>query len=79
MPKKEPTPVEYRRQPTEASIDPTRLYRSDEAMLRMGWRPSGWRAARHAGLATHKSGKRYFVLGADLIAFVTEQRGEAIS
>ncbi len=75
MPKKEPTPVEHRRQPVEASIEPTRLYRADEVCLRMGWRPSSWRSARLAGLVAHKSGKRYFVLGCDLIAHVTRERG----
>ncbi len=70
---------EPRRQPLEASIDPTRLYRADEVCSRMGWRPSSWRSARHAGLVAHKCGKRFFVLGSDLIAFVTEQRGEAVS
>lgn len=70
---------EPRRQPLEASIEPTRLYRVDELCARMGWRPSSWRSARHAGLIAHKSGKRYFVLGADLIAFVVEQRGNEVS
>jgi hypothetical protein len=27
----------------------------------------------------HKSGKRYFVMGRDLIAFVIEQRGNEVS
>jgi hypothetical protein len=67
-----PAANEPRRQPTEASIEPTRLYRSDEAMLRMGWRPSGWRAARRAGLKVSRYGKRAFVMGADLIAFIQE-------
>ena len=67
-----PAADEPRRQPVDASIDPTRLYRSDEAMLRMGWRPSGWRAARRAGLKFSRYGKRAFVMGADLIAFIHE-------
>ena len=79
MKKQEPTPQEYRRQPTEASIDPTKLYRADEVCSRMGWRPSSWRSARHAGLIVHKCGKRHFVLGKDLIAFVTEQYGKDVS
>jgi hypothetical protein len=70
---------EPRRQPIEASIDPTRLYRADEACLRMGWRPSSWRSARRAGLVVHKSGKNNFVLGANLIAHVVEQRGNEVS
>jgi hypothetical protein len=77
MTKRDPTPVD-RRQPTEASIDPTRLYRADEVCARMGWRPSSWRSARHAGLIAHKCGKRHFVLGSDLIAFVTTQFGKDV-
>ena len=67
-----PAANDTRRQPSEASIDPARLYRSDEAMARMGWRPSGWRAARRAGLKVSRYGKRAFVMGADLIAFIRE-------
>lgn len=54
----------------EASIDPTRMYRHDELSARMGWRPSGWRAARRAGLRAYRYGKRWFVMGSDAIDFV---------
>jgi hypothetical protein len=71
-----PTPSSdlARRSPVlvETSIDPARLYRSDELSSRMGWRPSGWRAARRAGLKAVRYGKRWFVLGADVIEFVQE-------
>ncbi len=60
----------------DTSIDPARLYRSDELAARMGWRPSGWRAARRAGLRATRYGKRWFVKGADLITFV-ESHGDA--
>ena len=56
----------------DTSIDPTKLYRSDDVSARMGWRPSGWRAARRAGLPATRYGKRWFVLGANVIAFVQE-------
>jgi len=42
---------------------------------RMGWRDAAFRAAVRAGLKTHRSGKRLYVLGADLIAFVTGAKG----
>jgi len=61
--------------PIEASVEPARLYRSDEASARMGWRPSAWRAARRDGLPVHQCGKHVFVLGSDLITFVTSRRG----
>lgn len=54
----------------DTSIAPERLYRADEISFRMGWRPSGWRAARRAGLRAIRVGKRFFVFGRDLIAFV---------
>jgi hypothetical protein len=67
-----PDPV--RRLPivADTSIDPSKLYRSDELSARMGWRPSGWRAARRAGLKAIRYGKRWFVRGVDVIAFVQE-------
>jgi hypothetical protein len=66
--------AEIRRPPLpDTSIDPAKLYRADEIAARMGWRPSGWRAARRAGLKALRYGKRFFVKGADLIAFVEEQ------
>lgn len=59
----------------DTSIDPSKLYRSDELSARMGWRPAGWRAARHAGLKAIRYGKRWFVRGSDVIQFV-EEHGE---
>lgn len=61
-----------RQQRGDTSIEPTRMYRSDGLSARMGWRPSGWRAARRAGLKSYRYGKRWFVIGADVIAFVIE-------
>ena len=58
------------RRPPDTAIDPTHLYRADEIAGRMGWRPSGWRAARRAGLKATKVGKHFFVRGADVIEFV---------
>jgi hypothetical protein len=65
-----PAPNDPRRPVLDTAIDPARLYRSDELAARMGWRPSGWRAARRAGLRALRYGKRWFVKGDDLIAFV---------
>jgi hypothetical protein len=65
-----PIPIDVRRSVPDTAIEPSRLYRSDELAARMGWRPSGWRAARRAGLRAMRYGKRWFVKGADLIAFV---------
>lgn len=68
-----PVPADPVRRPqavVETSIDPVMLYRSDELSRRMGWRPSGWRAARRAGLRAYRYGKRWFVRGSDVISFV---------
>jgi hypothetical protein len=64
------------KQQREFSIDPGMMYRSDELSARMGWRPSGWRAARRAGLKAYRYGKRWFVIGSDVIAFVIKNANE---
>jgi hypothetical protein len=56
------------------AVVPNALYRIDEAKARMGWRDAAFRAAVRAGLTTHRSGKRIYVLGSDLIAFVTRTK-----
>jgi hypothetical protein len=40
----------------------------------MGWRDAAFRAAVRAGLKVYRSGKRSFLLGSDLIAFVTRTK-----
>lgn len=55
------------------AIVPDAIYRLDEVKARMGWRDAAFRAAARAGLKTHRSGKRLYVLGSDLIDFVTKR------
>ncbi|MEI6257957.1 MAG: hypothetical protein WCQ77_15085 [Planctomycetota bacterium] len=57
---------------TAGAIIPDTLYRLDEAKARMGWRDAAFRAAVRVGLRVFRSGKRIYVLGSDLIAFVTK-------
>jgi len=59
---------------TAGSVDLDTLYRLDEAKARMGWRDAAFRAAVRAGLKVYRSGKRSFLLGSDLIAFVTRTK-----
>lgn len=59
-----------RSMPPDTAIDPAKLYRSDDLAARMGWRPSGWRAARRNGLRAIRYGKRWYCRGSDVIAFV---------
>jgi hypothetical protein len=47
------------------------LYRLDEAAARLGWGGHALRAARRRGLKIHRCGKRGYVSGADLLAFIT--------
>lgn len=54
-------------------IRPGELYRSDEVMARMGWAESAFDSARKQGLKTFRKGKRVFVRGCDVIAYVTEE------
>ena len=48
------------------------IYRADEAKARMGWRDAAFRAACRNGLRVHRVGKRAYVAGADLAAFITK-------
>ena len=52
------------------------LYRADELKARMGWKDAAFRAACRKGLKVYRVGKRAFVIGSDIIAFVTENGGE---
>ena len=52
------------------------LYRADELKARMGWKDAAFRAACRKGLKVYRVGKRAFVVGSDIIAFVTETGGE---
>ena len=54
------------------AIIPDAIYRLDELKARMGWRDAAFRAAVRAGLNFYRSGKRVYVLGSDLITFVTK-------
>jgi hypothetical protein len=57
--------------PAGGSIAPNLLYRLDEAKARLGWRDAAYRAAVRAGLTVYRSGKRAFILGSDIIAYIT--------
>jgi hypothetical protein len=63
-----------RRQPAPGMIFPEALYRADELRVRMGWKTSSFRAACKRGLPVRRSGKRAYVLGADVIAFVANEK-----
>jgi hypothetical protein len=52
------------------SILPDAIYRADEAKARMGWRDAAFRAACRNGLRVHRVGKRAYIAGADLAAFI---------
>ncbi len=54
-------------------IDPGHLYTLADVKARMGWRDAAFRAAVRTGLKTHRSGKRIYVLGGDLVDFVTKR------
>ena len=54
------------------AIIPDAMFRLDEVKARMGWRDAAFRAAVRAGLKVYRSGKRIYVLGSDLITFVTK-------
>lgn len=60
--------------PSTDGVAPDRLYRRDEVLERLGWSSSGFRAACGRGLKTHRSGRRVYVLGADLVSFVISDK-----
>lgn len=74
-PNKRPQSSGHPLTPPSGEITPESLYRLDEVRARMGWREAAFRAAVRAGLKIYRSGKRTYVLGTDLVAFVT--KGEA--
>ena len=47
------------------------LYTRNEIKFRMGWKDAAFRKARQNGLETHRRGKCVYVLGEDVIAYVT--------
>jgi hypothetical protein len=65
-----------RPQMVPGSIAPDAIYRADEAKVRMGWRDAAFRAACRNGLRVHRVGKRAYVAGADLAAFITKGGGD---
>ena len=62
--------------PVPGAVRPGELYRADEAASRVGWRPAGFRAAQRNGLKVFRRGRRVYVRGVDLIAYLTSQPEE---
>ena len=59
------------------AIVPDAIYRLDELKSRAGWLDAAFRAAVRAGLKVYRSGKRTFLVGSDIITFVTRtKRGD---
>ena len=52
------------------------MYSLPEIKSRLGISDSGLREARRKGLPVHRFGKRGFISGAELIDFVTRDRGD---
>jgi hypothetical protein len=67
--------TEQRPPAVDGAIIPDAIYRLDEVKARMGWRDAAFRAAVRAGLRVYRSGKRIYVCGSDVVAFVTRTRG----
>ena len=59
-------------QNSPGTITKDAMYSLLEVKSRLGISDSGLREARRKGLPVHRLGKRGFVSGAELIAFVTE-------
>jgi hypothetical protein len=74
---KQRTEIERLLQAVPGLITADALYRADELKARMGWRNAAFRAACRKGLRTHRVGKRVFISGADVLAFVQREGGDA--
>jgi hypothetical protein len=61
---------------TNGVISAHEVYTLDEAARRMGLSYWGIRKARIAGLRMIKSGKRQYVRGSDIIAFLDQRGGQ---
>ena len=68
-------PISYK---APGIIENDALYTKNEIKDRMGWKDSGFRQARRNGLKTFQQGKCVYVLGEDVIAYVTG-KGESKS
>lgn len=55
---------------TPGEVHPGVLYRADEMKSRMGWSDSALRSARRRGLKVRRDGKRAYILGEDVIAYL---------
>lgn len=71
--------MERREQPARhrmpGEVHPEVLYRVDELKGRMGWSDSALRAARRRGLVVRREGKRAYILGEDVIAYIKRKQG----
>ena len=65
-------PTEWPPQSVPGAIVSDAIYRADEAKARMGWKDAAFRAACRNGLKVHRVGKRAYVTGRDLAAFITK-------
>ena len=68
-------PTERPPQYVPGAIVSDAIYRADEAKIRMGWGDAAFRAACRRGLKVHRVGKRAYVMGVDLVSFITSKRG----
>lgn len=72
---KQRTEIERLLQSVPGLITADTLYRADELKARMGWRNAAFRAACRGGLRIHRVGKRVFIVGADVLAYVQRKGG----
>lgn len=63
--------------PHPGTIRPEECYRFDEAAARLGWSESRLRAASREGLRIYRAGTWCYVLGRDLLTFITREDRDA--
>lgn len=55
----------------KTEIDPAKMYSLDLLKEMMGWGPHSARRARSEGLVVYYYGRHCYVIGSDVIAFIT--------
>lgn len=61
---------------TPGVVSPGELYHLDELLARMRWSKHAWRTARRNGLRVLHAGGRAYVLGSDLIEYLSHLNGQ---
>jgi hypothetical protein len=72
MPIKQPSCPTPKVSSPKGPISANELYPLDVACGRLGWSPAALRSAKRRGLPVHRCGRRAYLLGAEIIAHISQ-------